>query len=219
MKELASALAKAQSEIKPAGKDRDGQVGNQKYKYADLTSVWEACRAALTKNGLSVAQVTEIDGDLFFIRTILLHSSGEMLEGRYPLRPMQNTPQGMGSAISYARRYALAAMVGVVAEDDDGQAASERVATNGHAPHIEAKTDTMQGRKNEAEGVRKAREWVNAEAMPSLAGCKTMRDLNKWIDTNAKTIDRLKEVVPDEWEALRDKIDVRTDALNVTAAG
>jgi hypothetical protein len=70
LKELASALAKAQAMMKPALKDSTNP--HFKSKYADLTSIWEACRDALTKNGLSVAQVTEFDGELCFIRTILL---------------------------------------------------------------------------------------------------------------------------------------------------
>ncbi len=216
MKELASALAKAQAMMKPALKDSTNP--HFKSKYADLTSIWEACRDALTKNGLSVAQVTEFDGDLCWIKTILLHSSGEVLEGRYPLRPVQNTPQGMGSAISYARRYALAAMVGVVADDDDGQAAS-----SGHdeRPTLRAVegSQTTAGRKIEADGVRKAREWVNAEALPAVAACKTAEALNVWAAENAKIIDRVKVLVPDDAAALDHRIKLKAESFNILAAG
>jgi hypothetical protein len=128
VKELATALAKAQAQIKSAMKDSVNP--HFKSKYADLSAVWEACREPLTKNGLSVIQTTDFDSGEVWLRTVLLHSSGEQLEGRYPLRPIKQDPQGFGSAITYARRYCLAALVGVVAdEDDDGNSASQR---NGH---------------------------------------------------------------------------------------
>lgn len=128
MKELATALAKAQSQIKAAMKDSINP--HFKSKYADLSAIWDACREPLTKNGLSVVQATDFDAGEVWLKTILLHSSGEQLEGRYPLRPIKQDPQGFGSAITYARRYSLAAMIGVVAdEDDDGNRASQG---NGH---------------------------------------------------------------------------------------
>lgn len=217
MKELATALAKAQAMMKPALKDSTNP--HFKSKYADLTSIWEACRDALTKNGLSVAQVTEFDGDLCWIKTILLHSSGEVLEGRYPLRPVQNTPQGMGSAISYARRYALAAMVGVVADDDDGQAASAGDRYEAQRQQEPAPVTSMVGRKNEAEGIRKAREWVNAEALPAVAACKTAESLNVWAAETAKTRARVAELVPDDAAALDHRIKLKAESFNILAAG
>ncbi len=216
MKELATALAKAQAAMKPALKDSTNP--HFKSKYADLTSVWEACRDALTKNGLSVVQTTEFDGDAVWIETLLLHSSGEMLKGRYPLRPTQATPQGYGSAISYARRYALAAMVGVVADDDDGQAASERPAQNGNGAHYEpTPTQTMQGRKTEADGIKKAREWAN-NAHAALGKMKTTAELNAWLGKWSETVDKLRDVVPDEFTSLDDKINVTADRVNSLAA-
>jgi len=210
MKDLAAALAKAQAAMKPALKDSTNP--HFKSKYADLTSVWEACRDALTKNGLSVAQVTEFDGELTWIRTILLHSSGEMLEGRYPLRPVQNTPQGMGSAMSYARRYALAAMVGVVADDDDGQAASTG---NGQA-YEPAPQPTKAQTANDARN--KAIEYAN-NAHHALGKMKTMDELNAWLGKNGPALEKLREKVPEEFTALDDKINVTADRLNTLVAG
>jgi len=211
MKDLAAALAKAQAAMKPALKDSTNP--HFKSKYADLTSVWEACRDALTKNGLSVAQVTEFDGELTWIRTILLHSSGEMLEGRYPLRPVQNTPQGMGSAMSYARRYALAAMVGVVADDDDGQAASTG---NGHAYEPPPPAPTKAQTANDARN--KAIEYAN-NSHHALGKMKTMDELNAWLGKNGPALEKLREKVPEEFTALDDKINVTADRLNTLVAG
>ena len=115
---LALALAKVQAALKNAAKD----AVNPHFKstYADLTSIWDACREPLAANDLSIAQVIR-DNHLV---TILMHKDGEMIESYCPLINNKGDMQGLGSAITYARRYGLAAMVGVTAEDDDGNAAS-----------------------------------------------------------------------------------------------
>jgi len=123
--ELATALAKAQSQIEGAKKDKKNP--HFKNDYADLASVWDACREALTGNGLSVAQSAESSGDGGYgVTTMLLHVSGQWLTGTLYLRPTKDDPQGAGSALTYARRYGLAAMVGVAPADDDGNAASAK---------------------------------------------------------------------------------------------
>lgn len=118
--ELADALSKAQAKIKGAVKDASNPFF--KSKYADLASIWEACRDALTSNGLSVLQPI-YEGH---ICTILAHKSGQWVMSKYPISPLKNEPQSFGSAITYARRYALASMVGVTPEDDDAEAAHGR---------------------------------------------------------------------------------------------
>lgn len=128
MKQLAAALVKVQAELKPALKDstndafkRDGKGS----KYTDLTATWDACRVALTKNELCVVQTTDFDEHGAWLKTMLLHTSGEFIEGRFPLRPIKPDMQGMGSALTYARRYGLSAIIGLVSDvDDDGNAAS-----------------------------------------------------------------------------------------------
>lgn len=126
LKELGAAMAKAQAEIKSAKKDAANPFF--KSKYADLASVVSACRDAFAKHGLSVIQATDFEGDVMWLETYLMHSSGEFIKGRYPIRPLKNDPQSVGSAISYAKRYTYAAIAGVVTgdEDDDGNAASDR---------------------------------------------------------------------------------------------
>lgn len=121
---LAGALVKAQQALKPAIKDSANPFF--KSKYADLGSVWDACRDALQSNGLSVVQFpgfTEAGAAL--LTTILLHESGEWISGTAGAPLNKADAQSMGSAITYLRRYALAAVVGVVTEDDDGNAASQ----------------------------------------------------------------------------------------------
>lgn len=121
---LADALAKAQGEMSHAAKQADNPF--YKSKYADLPTVIDAARPHLTKHGLSVVQLTDFDAGEAFIVTQLNHSSGEWLRSYYPVKPVKADPQGLGSAITYARRYAYQAMVGIAsaADDDDGNAAS-----------------------------------------------------------------------------------------------
>lgn len=121
--ELANALALAQSQIKPAAKDTDNPFF--KSKYADLAAIWEVIREPLSKNGLSVSQFVENEGEFVLVTTMLLHKSGQWLSSAMSLKPMKADPQAAGSAATYGRRYGLSAIVGVVADiDDDGNAAT-----------------------------------------------------------------------------------------------
>lgn len=124
---LAGALAKAQAAFPPIPRDKEVEVktktgGTYTFKYAPLDTIIAAVRGPLSENGLAFSQLLD-GGDLV---TVLLHSSGETLTGRTPL-PHSNgdTVQQYGSAVTYVRRYALQAVLGIAAEeDDDGNAAS-----------------------------------------------------------------------------------------------
>lgn len=120
---LAAALAKAQATIEGAHKDTDNPFF--KSKYADLGSCWAACRKPLSDNGLAVIQIPSTDGNLVTVRTILMHSSGQSVEGLLSVqnKNQQNPSQGIGSCITYLRRYALCGFVGISPEDDDGNSA------------------------------------------------------------------------------------------------
>lgn len=121
--ELAKALCKVQAGLKPALKD--SQNPYFKSSYADLNSVWDACRELLTSNGLAVAQMNLPTENGVIVETMLMHTSGEWISGELFLPLAKHDPQGVGSALTYGRRYGLAAMVGIVADvDDDGNHAS-----------------------------------------------------------------------------------------------
>lgn len=125
VKDLFTALCNAQAKILGAVKDSTNPFF--KSKYADLGSVWEACREALTTTGLSVSQTTEYHPEVgVCIITTLGHTSGQWIRGTLPIMAKTQDPQGIGSAITYARRYALAAIVGIVQVDDDGEDAMGR---------------------------------------------------------------------------------------------
>jgi ERF superfamily len=150
--ELVTALSKAQSKITGARKDQENSFFSS--KYADLASCWDACREALTENGLSVVQSPKrgnpvtikwettnektgevtaysVDTEELVIVTTLFHSSGQWLESELPMIPRDASPQGYITAITYGRRGGLCPMVGIAQIDDDGNSASGR--TNGHA--------------------------------------------------------------------------------------
>lgn len=122
--QLYAALATAQGATMAALKETEGQVGQVKRKYADLASCWDACRENLAANGLCVVQIPCAEGTRVSVTTILGHKSGQEISGTLTMVSQLATPQGIGSAITYARRYALCAMVGISPEDDDGEAAS-----------------------------------------------------------------------------------------------
>lgn len=120
---LAEALAKAQATIGHAHKDNKNPFFNS--TYADLASVWDACRKPLTDNKLSVTQLLENDGDKSIkCITILMHGSGEYIGSEFSMLPKDPSPQAGGSCATYLRRYALQSIVGIAPSDDDGNEAS-----------------------------------------------------------------------------------------------
>ncbi len=129
--ELAGALSLAQGEMSPAKKGANNPFF--KSKYADLAEVIEASRYPLTSNDLSIVQYCD-DG---YVVTQLMHSSGQWLRGRLRIQPKDNTPQGIGSALTYSRRYSWQMMVGLGAEDDDGEAAMGRAGSAYDPAHAE----------------------------------------------------------------------------------
>ncbi len=130
--QIAKALALAQTKITSAKMSetatitgRDGKAGYA-FKYADLERVDAACRPHLSANGIAIMQFAEnpTAASLVSVRTMLVHESGEWIAGTISMKAGQETPQAIGSAITYARRYGLAALCGVVQDDDDGEQAS-----------------------------------------------------------------------------------------------
>ena len=130
--QIAAAVIAAQGELGTAKKTADNPFF--KSKYADLAGVVETARPVLTRHGLGVVQSADYDGELAVVETLLVHTSGEWIKSRTVLKPTKADPQGMGSAVTYARRYAYMAIIGMAAEDDDGNAASQPV--NRQAPAV-----------------------------------------------------------------------------------
>ncbi len=124
VKELATALAKAQGIVENAKKQNVNP--HFKSKYADLATIWDVIREPLTSNGLSVVQLPcEAPEGKVGLVTHILHSSGQVLSERFfcGLKDSSN-PQNVGSCLTYMKRYALLGVAGIASEDDDGNAAT-----------------------------------------------------------------------------------------------
>ena len=126
---LVDALAKAQSAFPRVLKDREAKIqstrGQYSYRYADLASLIDAVRKPLADNGLAVVQLVELGEGHHVLVTRLLHTSGVSLDSRYALANHER-PQEMGSEITYARRYTLAALLLIASEDDDDGGAAQQ---------------------------------------------------------------------------------------------
>lgn len=123
LNELFAALATAQGEIE--GAKKDSQNPHFKSKYADLASVVAVIREPMAKNGLAYVQTPKLSDRAVSVETMICHKSGQFIAETLEMPLAQTTAHGVGSAITYARRYALMAMVGVAPEDDDGNAATQ----------------------------------------------------------------------------------------------
>ncbi len=124
IKDLFLAISKVQKTLKGAIKDSNNPFF--KSTYADLESCWAACREPLSENGLSIIQTMDYEPNHDFLITTLGHVSGQWIRSKTRIVSVKNDPQAMGSAITYARRYALAAIIGLVQTDDDAESAMNR---------------------------------------------------------------------------------------------
>ena len=166
MDKLAPALVKAQSEIKAAKKDSFNPF--YKSNYAGLGSVWEACKDALSKNGFSIIQTGAWRDGHFFLTTTLLHSSGQSVSGDYLIKTAKEDSQAYGSAWTYARRFSLAAIIGVINdEDDDGAATTATTTAASAAPSTAPATRTYEPVKQEGKD-----EMLTATFTPVKYGVK-----------------------------------------------
>lgn len=126
MTELVKAMLKVQQVLIPVAKDAENSF--VKSKYATLKAVMDACRDALLTNGIWVSQfpVSAETGSLALVTKLIHAESGEWQASCLVMPLSKTDPQGYGSALTYARRYALATMVGLVSVDDDAEAAMGR---------------------------------------------------------------------------------------------
>jgi len=122
---LTEALCNAQARIEGAKEDATNPFF--KSKYADLSSIWRACKKPLCENGLAIFQTIENGGDKIYLVTTLAHTSGQWMRSYMPVIMTKQDPQSVGSAVTYSRRYALSAMVGVCPADDDAEAAMQPI--------------------------------------------------------------------------------------------
>jgi len=205
---LVEALAKVQHKIQNPTKNADNPYFRS--KYADLPHVWDSCKKLLNENGLVVMQTMRNENDAITVYTILAHTSGEWVRSALSVTPKQDkdgfiTAQAIGSAITYARRYALSAIVGITPDDDDdGAVASGTVAQQAqkNAPKVELNSN-VSDQSNEHKKASPAqikylktlalRKQVDIKALLQYLGVKSMEDVlftevdkaKKWIEEKA----------------------------------
>ena len=182
MKELYNAIVKAQSQIKTASKDAHNS--HFRSKYADLGSVWEAIKQALHSNGLAVVQLTRIhESGAPVLVTRIIHVSGEHIEGEYPLVCKDPTdPQKLVAAMTYARRAALSAALGVIADDDDGNTAAGHTASPSVAKPAAAPT-TAKAPTNAMTDLFAAHKLEYPKAVEDLIG----KPVKEWSENDKTT--------------------------------
>jgi len=199
---LFTALAKAQSEITAAELDAEGQAGTRKYSYATLTSVMSAIRAPLSKNGLSIiqlpARVTRADINLLQLTTILAHSSGQSISNVFEMYPPKDDPQGIGSAMTYMRRYTVMAVVGIAGANDDdaeGTKTAPETITAAEADKILSLADDLFGDDADALLARMCDKVFGVESVPKIPKGEAEIALQR-IDNTRKRKDQEKEAKP-----------------------
>lgn len=186
--QIAAAVIAAQGELGAAKKTADNPF--YKTKYADLAGVIETARPVLTRHGLGVVQSADCDGELAVVETLLVHTSGEWFKSRTVLKPTKADPQGMGSAVTYARRYAFMAIIGLAAEDDDGNAASQSNGTVRQAQPVSRPA----GRTNEVQMEAKRKAYFAQAAKLGVDGetaketVKGMFGLEHFADANLEQL-------------------------------
>jgi len=242
---ICAALAMAQGEMKPAVKDATNP--HFKSKYADLATVRNAVMPTLSAHNLSVVQLpTEIESGPA-LTTILLHASGEWIKTTMLLRPTKGDPQGIGSALTYARRYALQSVAGVAADDDDDgghaanappvqrhhqQRAEQPPTTNGHATMPKAEPTTADKLASIVKWIKNGRDQFTAgnfaeqvakldQRFVALAEGYTVGNAERAVLANLFDEARLEELMESDvqtaWETLRDFAATLTAKATVAA--
>ena len=214
MKQIATALVKAQKEFGPALKTSTNP--HLKNKYANLASVVEAVIDALNNNGIYLMQMTHETPDGAMAETTFIHESGEMISaGKLFFPASKHDAQGYASALTYVRRYSLMAACGVAPEDDDGNAASKPApkpvpkVEPKPEPKVEAKPEPKPVQTNE--GVANFAMNMFIEFLPSA---KTEAELNAFWKENKEAVAKIKAHDESMYVDLLAKFKARKDEIN-----
>lgn len=199
--EFAKALIKAQSEMENATKDSANPFF--KSKYADLSSVREASLPALNKNGIAILQPTvKIDGKSF-VKSLLVHENGEILDLNCDTEVLfnkPNDPQAQGSGITYARRYGLQSILTLAADDDDGNAAAKEKTSKPYkelaniADEVGQEMADLVENKKKEDAIKKGQAQLFAYNLKEeMAGCGSVEELEGLLEKKKDSIERLKQ--------------------------
>lgn len=213
---LVAALCLVQAQAVAINKSTKGA----RSKYAPLDEVLASMRPLLAHNGIAITQTTHVEGDLMLLRTTLRHVGGESIEGDYPVCAVSRAPQDMGSALTYARRYALLAICGVHPsdEDDDGEKATNNhkatETTRARAAAPASQAPDRAGGASPAQPDRVA-AYVNTQ-ITNIRTMATLDDLERYVDDlfDGAAWKKLETQHPEHVGRVRAAIANRIDALN-----
>lgn len=198
IKEIAVALVKVQGALVKAKTDSENP--HFRSKYADLESVWDACHHALQLAEVAVIQGPGVDDNgCAFVETMLLHKSGQFIKSRATARPNSLDPQKIGLTTTYLRRYGLAAMVGVVQEDDDGDGdrkdKDSKKPISSPSSEMPAETKSKPKATRGVDTIKQIDQVASGDTVESLLGelaiMKTLGNLEAWGTKNSELIKKL----------------------------
>ena len=213
--ELATALAKAQSEMQNASKDRRND--HFKASYASLASIIDVIRGPLSKHGLSIVQLPyEDDKGRISLETMLMHSSGQYLSATYCLQPTKNDLQGVGSAVTYMRRYSLLGLGVAPEDDDDGEGAVSRPLPQS-TPYT-ANPAPRNGNGGSSDAKAASEKWIGT-AIEVIRGFNDMADLSAFEGKYDDKIEKIKNVYPDLHDKLMGALADKYQVLSPLNAG
>ena len=196
---LSTALAAAQGALKNPPKNKVNP--HFKSRYVDLSDGLDAIRECLSKNGLAFIQGTSISDGMIVLNTRITHKSGQWLESDYPVGGF-GRPQEMGSAMTYARRYALFSLVGVAGEDDDDGNAAQAA----EAAPVKGKA----AKQMEPGLTPDDSEKLMGVIKGAMDFCETAPQLSDWATENK---DKIAMLLPVHRKDLQDYYKLRRDEL------
>jgi len=216
VKQIATALVKAQKEFGPALKTSTNP--HFRSKYADLAACVEAVIDALNNNGIYLMQMTHETPDGAMAETVFLHESGEMLSaGKLFFPASKHDAQGYASSLSYVRRYSLMAACGIAPEDNDGNAASKPAPKP--VPKVEPKPEPKVEAKPEPKPVQTnagVADFAMSIFTKFLPSAKTEAELNAFWKENKEAVAKIKAHDESLYVDLLAKFKARKDEINGT---
>lgn len=194
--ELAASLAKAQGTMTSPAKNKTVKVktgsGEYEFSYATLDAIFDVIRKPLSDNGLSFVQTLDSgDGGKLRLLTRLLHTSGQWIETETPVSVTGTSMQALGSAQTYAKRYAISALLGIVADEDDdantadGNGISEKKDRTPPAKQTNAERQTQTA-------MDAATTWVNKSKI-DVKKLRTPEEMAAWWKSNSDRLERLEK--------------------------
>jgi hypothetical protein len=195
--EIFTALSKAQGAMSNPRKDKTVKVTSRdgrsyEFAYATLSGIIDAIRKPFFENGLCFTQTLTREDSKLILRTRIGHSSGQWIATSLPVEAREQSAQGLGSAITYAKRYTLSAICGIAADEDDDAGAAE-------AAHVEQQK--RRGRPPKVATVPYSGDksaWVRM-FLDEAEKCQSIKELKTYIEANSTEISQFKEQSPENW--------------------